>query len=96
MRSGLIYAGYFLPESEWLIAHFERQLVAALGADIRSRGASGGHACRRDERRIVFEQMPTRTVTADSRLLNRELSWVEFNARVLDLAAEERSRCSSG
>ena len=33
--------------------------------------------------------MPTRTVTADSRLLNRELSWVEFNARVLDLAAEE-------
>ena len=33
--------------------------------------------------------MPTRTVTADSRLLNRELSWVEFNARVLDLATEE-------
>ncbi len=33
--------------------------------------------------------MPTRTVTADERLLNRELSWVEFNARVLDLAAEE-------
>ena len=33
--------------------------------------------------------MPTRTVTADARLLNRELSWVEFNARVLDLAAEE-------
>jgi polyphosphate kinase len=33
--------------------------------------------------------MPTRTVTADSRLLNRELSWVEFNARVLELAAEE-------
>ena len=33
--------------------------------------------------------MPTRTVTAESRLLNRELSWVEFNARVLDLAAEE-------
>jgi len=33
--------------------------------------------------------MPTRTVKAESRLLNRELSWVEFNARVLDLAAEE-------
>src|SRR4051794_535041 len=33
--------------------------------------------------------MPTRTVSAESRLLNRELSWVEFNARVLDLAAEE-------
>ena len=33
--------------------------------------------------------MPTRTVTAESRLLNRELSWVEFNARVLDLAADE-------
>ena len=33
--------------------------------------------------------MPTRTVTAESRLLNRELSWVEFNARVLDLAAED-------
>jgi polyphosphate kinase len=33
--------------------------------------------------------MPTRTVTADARLLNRELSWLEFNARVLDLAAEE-------
>ena len=34
--------------------------------------------------------MPSRTLTADSRLLNRELSWVEFNARVLDLAADER------
>ena len=33
--------------------------------------------------------MPTRTLTAESRLLNRELSWVEFNARVLDLAADE-------
>jgi polyphosphate kinase len=33
--------------------------------------------------------MPTRTVTVDSRLLNRELSWIEFNARVLDLAADE-------
>jgi polyphosphate kinase len=33
--------------------------------------------------------MPSRTLTAESRLLNRELSWVEFNARVLDLAADE-------
>jgi polyphosphate kinase len=33
--------------------------------------------------------MPTRTLTAESRLLNRELSWVEFNARVLDLASDE-------
>ena len=33
--------------------------------------------------------MPTRTITAESRLLNRELSWVEFNARVLDLACDE-------
>jgi len=33
--------------------------------------------------------MPTRTLTAESRLLNRELSWVEFNARVLDLAFDE-------
>jgi polyphosphate kinase len=33
--------------------------------------------------------MPARTVTAESRLLNRELSWVEFNARVLDLAFDE-------
>jgi len=32
--------------------------------------------------------MPTRTITDESRLLNRELSWVEFNARVLDLAAD--------
>jgi polyphosphate kinase len=32
--------------------------------------------------------MPTRTVPTDSRLLNRELSWVEFNARVLDLASD--------
>jgi len=32
--------------------------------------------------------MPTQTATAESRLLNRELSWVEFNARVLDLAAD--------
>ena len=34
--------------------------------------------------------MPSRTLTAESRLLNRELSWVAFNARVLDLAADER------
>jgi len=34
--------------------------------------------------------MPTRTVTTEPRLLNRELSWVEFNARVLDLAADEK------
>ena len=33
--------------------------------------------------------MPGRTLTDESRLLNRELSWVEFNARVLDLAADE-------
>ena len=33
--------------------------------------------------------MPSRTLTTESRLLNRELSWVEFNARVLDLAADE-------
>ena len=38
--------------------------------------------------RIVFADAD-RTVTAESRLLNRELSWVEFNARVLDLAADE-------
>ncbi len=33
--------------------------------------------------------MPSRTLTDESRLLNRELSWVEFNARVLDLASDE-------
>jgi len=33
--------------------------------------------------------MPTRDLISESRLLNRELSWVEFNARVLDLAADE-------
>jgi polyphosphate kinase len=33
--------------------------------------------------------LPTRTLTTESRLLNRELSWVEFNARVLDLASDE-------
>ena len=39
--------------------------------------------------------MPSRTLTEESRLLNRELSWIEFNARVLDLVADETSRCSS-
>ena len=33
--------------------------------------------------------MPSRTLTEESRLLNRELSWIEFNARVLDLVADE-------
>ena len=33
MRSGLVESGYLLPESERLIAHFERQLVDALGTD---------------------------------------------------------------
>ena len=32
--------------------------------------------------------MPTRAVTEESKLLNRELSWVELDARVLDLAAD--------
>ena len=32
---------------------------------------------------------------AAERLLNRELSWLEFNARVLALAADEGFRCSS-
>ena len=34
MRSGLVESGYLLPESERLIAHFERQLVDALGTDL--------------------------------------------------------------
>ena len=38
----------------------------------------------------------TSAAAAQSRLLNRELSWLEFNARVLELAADERCRCSSG
>jgi polyphosphate kinase len=33
--------------------------------------------------------MASRTVTAEPRLLNRELSWIEFNARVLELVADE-------
>ncbi len=33
--------------------------------------------------------MPANTLTAEERLLNRELSWVEFNARVLELAYDE-------
>jgi phenylpropionate dioxygenase-like ring-hydroxylating dioxygenase large terminal subunit len=33
MQSGAVQAGYILPESERLIAHFERLLVAALGSD---------------------------------------------------------------
>lgn len=33
--------------------------------------------------------MPVRTREKHPRLLNRELSWLEFNARVLDLAADE-------
>src|ERR1044072_6369963 len=36
--------------------------------------------------------MASRTLTAESRLLNRELSWIEFNARVLELAADETVR----
>jgi hypothetical protein len=34
MRSGLVESGYLLPESERLIAHFERQLVDALGTEL--------------------------------------------------------------
>ncbi len=34
--------------------------------------------------------MATRTAKSEARLLNRELSWIEFNARVLDLAFDEK------
>jgi len=34
MRSGLVESGYLLPESERLIAHFERHLVDALGTEL--------------------------------------------------------------
>jgi len=34
--------------------------------------------------------MATATEPAPSRLLNRELSWVEFGARVLELAEDDR------
>ncbi len=33
--------------------------------------------------------MPTSSLISESRLLNRELSWLEFDARVLDLASDE-------
>ena len=33
--------------------------------------------------------MPTSSLISESRLLNRELSWLEFDARVLDLACSE-------
>ena len=33
--------------------------------------------------------MPTSSLSSESRLLNRELSWLEFDARVLDLACDE-------
>ena len=77
-----------MPESERLIAHFERLLVDALGGERDSRSPTelggGGSGT------IQYDPLTTRTVTIDeSRLLNRELSWVEFNARVLDLAADD-------
>ena len=41
----------------------------------------------------------TATATAErapSRLLNRELSWLEYDARVLELAEDPAVRCSNG
>ena len=35
------------------------------------------------------------TAPASPTLLNRELSWLDFNERVLELAADECCRCSS-
>ena len=36
------------------------------------------------------------TVRGPERFSNRELSWLDFGARLLDLADDERSHCSSG
>ena len=47
MRSGLISEGALMPRSERLIAHFERQLVAALGGDDERVGRSPDRNLRR-------------------------------------------------
>ena len=54
------------------------------GATVHGRGRAREARTRHDQRRCRPEPPPS-----EERLLNRELSWLEFNARVLDLAADE-------
>ena len=66
MRSGVIHEGYVLPESERLIAHFERLLVDALGARPREGGPSRGtsHDYVAARRSAVARPSPTRSAAS--------------------------------
>ena len=57
--------------------------------DRRTSAATAPRARERDHALLAFMATATGTISQEGeRLLNRELSWLDFNARVLDLAAD--------
>ena len=91
VRSGLVEEGRLLPESEQPRRPLPgaRRRRARLNCRLRRRRSPDRNPCaRREPMHDVVMATPVRTEPSE-RLLNRELSLLDFHARVLELAADE-------
>ena len=93
ISSGALEHGTLLPESEQLIAWFQASVVrrARRRARLTTRDRCPTPSRTPAIAARAWHHLPVTTVTepAQSRLINRELSAVEFYARVLELAEDD-------